>query len=176
MGFNIGVSANMDDFEAEMECDKFLERTFYNWVVEFDNYGDQSCIIQTGKYFGIDLKPLTNLIYTNDELDDEYIQSGLQKTDFLIGLVKGLIKKIKAEPTFIEKIKYEINTGPSDEERKMMIQALGHDPFPKYENPDPNPWKKYVLEGDFLEHLNTLKDSLECFKSKGQDEVFLTAG
>ena len=77
----------MDDFEAEMECDKFLERTFYNWVVEFDNYGDQSCIIQTGKYFGMDLKPLTILIYTNGELDDDYIQSGLQNTDFLIDLV-----------------------------------------------------------------------------------------
>ncbi|MBK9453011.1 MAG: hypothetical protein IPN95_27050 [Bacteroidetes bacterium] len=176
MGFNIGVSANMDDFEAEMECDKFLERTFYNWVVEFDNYGDQSCIIQTGKYFGMDLKPLTILIYTNGELDADYIQSGLQNTDFLIDLVSELIKNVSAERNFIEKIQYEIKSGPTDEERQMLIKAIGHDPFPKYENPDPNPWKKYVMEGDFLGHLNILKESLECFKSKGQKKVFLTAG
>ena len=176
MGFNIGVSANMDDFEAEMECDKFLARTFYNWVVEFDIYGNQSCIIQTGKYFGLDLEPLTKLVYVGDQEDDHIQEYGLQNTDFLIGLVSSLINNVTTQRSFIDKINYKINTGPSDKEQEIKIDSIGRDSSPKYDNINPNPWKNYVIKGEFLDHLNTLKESLECFKSKGQNEVYLTAG
>ncbi|MGB1038235.1 MAG: hypothetical protein ACPGYY_06265 [Bacteroidia bacterium] len=176
MGFNIGVSAITTDFSAIIECDTFLERTFYIWVSEFSSFGDESCIIQTGRYFGLDLKPLTNLIYTNGELDDDYINSGLQKTGFLIDLLSELIVNLSNERNFIEKINYKTDTGPSNEERQLIIDAFGHDPFPKKDNPDPNPWKEYIIKGEFLDHLNILKESLNCYKSKGYEEVFLTAG
>ena len=176
MGFNIGVSADTDDFEANSECDKFIERTFYDWVVEYDDFGEQSCIIQTGKHFGLDLTPLTKLIYTNDEVDDKYIQAGLQKTLFLIELTTELIDNIKNEQLFIDNINYKVNTGPSDEERELMIKMTGHDPFPKSESTDRNPWRKYIVDAELLRHLEVLKENLECFRSKGQEDVFLTAG
>lgn len=170
MGYNISVAAN--NTEVTTECDRFLERTFYVWVVQFHDYGEQSCIIQTGKYFGLDLTPLTNVIYTRSACD-EY---GLQETDFLINLVSELIDNIHRDRLFIDKIKYEIYKGPSDLQRKIMIQLVGRqNSYSNYENLDPNPWRKYIVEGEFLEHLNILKESLECFKSKGCEKVFLTA-
>lgn len=176
MGFNIGVSANTKDFKIEMECDKFLERTFYNWVVEFDLYGEYSCIIQTGKYFGLDLKPLTNLIYTNGEMDFEYIQSGMQNTDFLINLVDNLIKNVISDRNFIDKIENEPNKGASNEEMETKGITPGYDEFSKANNNIGKRWREYIIEGEFIEHLNILKESLVCFKSNGQDQVFLTAG
>lgn len=139
MGFNIGVLSNTGDFE----CDKFIDRRFYNWVVEFNSLGEKSCIIQIGKYFNLDLKPLTDLVYIGYDDDDiEYVY-GLQNTDFLIQLVSDLIDNIKSNKSFIDNFK--------------------------------GAWKSYVTRGDLLEDLNILKEILECFKSKGNNEVLLTA-
>lgn len=176
MGFNIGVSAMTNINEEIHYCDKFLERKFYTWVAEFQNYGDQACIIQTGKYFNLDLKPLTKMVYANSEVDDDFIQRMLQPTEFLIDLVNKLIEKVINNINFIDSIEYQIDKGPSEELRKLMVKNFKKNLFPRDKNPNLNPWRKYIKEGEFIEHLITLKESLTCFQSKGYSKVYLTAG
>ena len=160
MGFNIGVSGKI--WDEDSNCDKILDRMYFNWVKEYSLHGNQSCMIQTGNYFKLDLKPLTWLVYDpiwepGEEWDDDdprydkHIQFGLQKTDFLLDLVSRLIKNVMTDSNFIDHINYK-----TDDDSTL--------------------WRTYVLKGEFLEHLKTLKESLDCYKSHGQDEVYFYCG
>lgn len=42
------------------------------------------------------------------------------------------------------------------------------------ENTDP--WKGYFEQGQIVEDLNNLVKNIQCYKDKGIDEIYLTAG
>jgi len=39
-----------------------------------------------------------------------------------------------------------------------------------------NPWKEYFEQGKIIEDLNNLIKSIQYYKNKGIDEIYLTAG
>lgn len=142
MGYNIGISANSLDMEIEIECDKFLNRNYFNWINEYHLLGDKSCISQIAYYLKIDLLPLTKFV--NEDTDQNFLPS-MQNIDELLSLIDLTTFKVKQKPDLI-------NIILNEELRER--------------------WNNYFLKGDFLIDMATLKSSLKCFKSKGFNDVY----
>jgi predicted DsbA family dithiol-disulfide isomerase len=185
MGFNIDVWSDQTD--DNHECNHFINRTFYNFVNSGDRVGDQSILIQSGRYYGLDLSPLQNLVYTWDEVTDEYIQENIQNLDTLLELVTRFRNGIAQDRTVCDKISYawhedmgilenneNLIQDVSTVTTKQLLDWLQQEPKKAGENS--NPWKPYFDEGQILEDLDNLLASLHCYKSRGVTEVYLTAG
>lgn len=59
MGFNIGVFS--EQTPNNFDCHHFVDRAFYNFVNDGEQYGDESILIKSGQYYGLDLSPLLSL-------------------------------------------------------------------------------------------------------------------
>ena len=148
MGFNIGICAITDKLEITSKCDEFLERNYFNWVTEYEYLDEDSCIIQTGKLFNLDLEPLTYMTclegYENDEIPE-----CLQDVNSLIITIDKLISCVKEKPFFINEL-------PNVEHKSR--------------------WNNYIIKGDFLIHLETISRILNCYKNNGFEKVFFEFG
>jgi hypothetical protein len=72
MGYNIDlINANNP---SESNCSRFINRSFYSFITSYEVYGEDSVIIQTGRYFNLDLHLLTNVVYTWDDISKEEIE------------------------------------------------------------------------------------------------------
>lgn len=187
MGFNLGVHS--DEVENDEACYYFIDRTFYNFVVSYDTFAEQSILKQAGVYYGIDLMPLTKIVYTWDEVTADYIKEHTQDTDFLLQLTKVFYDKIKADNTVCEKISYkayeDLMDFPEEVKQAFISQmgaAMANEIFQQLEDDkkerieNPNPWHAYFKSGDVLEHLENLIKRIECYKSKGAAHIYFTAG
>ncbi|HRH51158.1 MAG TPA: hypothetical protein PLP23_20575 [Panacibacter sp.] len=187
MGFNIGVSSEQipDDFD----CHVFIGRAFYNFVNDGEQYGDESILIKAGQYYGLDLTPLLKLVYTWDEVSEEYIKENIQSVDFLLNLILAFRDKVQNDNSVCDKIKYvwygqSINL--SQAEIDKLITEMGEEmarPFldtielqKKEIDENPNPWKWYFEQQQIIEDLSNLIKSIQCYKEKGATEIYLTAG
>lgn len=128
--------------EIEIECDKFIDRKYYFWVNEYELLGKKSCLHALADFIKLDLIPLTNFIF--DE-DIESKPTNMQNIDFLLTLTTSLLAKTDGKfDIFIENLPAELK----------------------------DKWKNYFLNGEFTENIKTLKESLNCFKSNGFQEVY----
>lgn len=187
MGFNIGVHS--EQIPNSFDCRQFLDRTFYDFVSSGEEYGEQSILIQSGRYYGVDLSPLLKLVYTWDEVTQDYIRENIQSTDDLLNLVSTFRDRILEDRSVCDKIiytTYEKSLNLSEQDMQSLIHSLGEiaaaplmemmNEERKQREENPNPWKGYFAEGHILEDLNNLIKSIQCFKDKGATEIYLTAG
>jgi hypothetical protein len=187
MGFNIGVSSVQ--IQNNIECRHFIDRAFYNFVNDGEQYGDESILIKAGQYYGLDLSPLIKLVYTWDEVTADYIRENIQAVDLLLTLTTAFRDKIQKDNSVCDKIKYvwydqPINLSQADIDK--LITEMGEEmarPFldtierqKKEIDDNPNPWKWYFDQGQIIEDLNNLIKSIQCYKDKGATEIYLTAG
>jgi hypothetical protein len=188
MGFNIGVASEKEP--TSLECDHFINRSFYNFVNSGEQYGDESILIRSGQYYGLDLSCLLKLVYTWDEVPDDYIKTNLQTTNTLLNLIETFRDKIQKDNSVCDKIEYtwhdtsfsntlEESIQNSDNELNKelikMISEMINAQKSEAEN-NPNPWKSYFEEGQIIGDLDNLIKSLRCFKDKGVTQIYLTAG
>ncbi|WP_018344626.1 hypothetical protein [Cytophaga aurantiaca] len=187
MGFNIGVHS--DEAQVNDDCYFFIEREFHTFVCSYDNFGEISVLKKAGEYYNIDLTPLTKLVYTNDEVAQEYIDENTQDTVFLLNVAQAFFNKIEEDRNVCEKISYkaydEIMDFP-DEVKETFINQMGvamaNEIFQQLEEDkkeqeeNPNPWNDYFKSGRILEHLRNLIKRIECYKNKGISKIYLTAG
>lgn len=186
MGFNIGVSS--EQITNNFDCHVFIDRAFYNFINDGEQYGDESILIKAGQYYGLDLTPLLKLVYTWDEVMKEYISENIQPVDTLLNLATSFRDRIQNDNTVCDKIKYIWYDQPilSKEDIDKMILEMGEQrvrPFidtiemqKKEIEENPNPWKWYFEQGQIIDDLNNLIKSLQCYKDKGAIQVYLTAG
>jgi hypothetical protein len=187
MGFNIRVFS--EQTPNNFDCHHFVDRAFYNFVNEGEQYGNESILIKSGQYYGLDLSPLLKLVYTWDEVTKEYINENIQPVDTLLNLTTSFRDSIQKDNNVCDKIKYiwydqPINLSQDDIDR--MIKEMGDqiaEPFldtikrQKEEiEQNPNPWKWYFEQGQIIEDLNNLIKSIQCYKDKGATEIYLIAG
>ena len=177
MGFNIGVKSKQ--IKNDYDCRHFIDRRFFNFVQSYEIYHDESIIIQCGIYYELDLLPLTKLVYTWDELTEQYINEHIQKIDFLLELIEKFKNKILDDNTVCDKITYAKLVNPFDlfqvEQETTEILQL-NELFQKEINDNPNPWEWYFKEGNILTDLDNLRSYIQCYKDKGASEIYLTAG
>ena len=187
MGFNIGVSS--EQIANNYECYQFIERAFYNFVNSGEQFGEESIIIQSGRYYGLDLSPLLKLVYTWDEVSQDYIQENIQNTDDLLNLVVNFRDRINDDRFVCDKIEYtayQLYPAMSDEEKDDLIKEIGeevvlgliksNEDIKKEIAENPNPWKWYFEGGRIVDDLTDLIKSIQCYKDKGATEIYLTAG
>jgi hypothetical protein len=187
MGFNIGVFS--EQTPNNFECQHFVNRAFYNFVNNGEQYGNESILIKAGQYYGLDLSPLLKLVYTWDEVSADYIKENIQTVDFLLSLTITFRDKIQNDNTVCDKIEYIWYDQPinfSQDDIDKMITEIGEEmarPFldtlerqKKEIDENPNPWKWYFEQGQIIEDLNNLIKSIQCYKEKGPVEIYLTAG
>lgn len=186
MGFNIGVSS--EQIPNNFDCHVFIDRAFYNFINDGEQYGDESILIRAGQYYGLDLTPLLKIVYTWDEVTKEYISENIQPIDTLLNLATSFRDRIQNDNTVCDKIKYIWYDQPilSKEDIDKMILEMGEQmvrPFidtlemqKKEIEENPNPWKWYFEQGQIIDDLNNLIKSLQCYKDKGAIQVYLTAG
>jgi hypothetical protein len=183
MGFIIGVHSRQ--LSGNFECYHFIDRTFYNFVSSGELYGEHSILIQSGRYYGVDLSALLKIVYTWEEISDEYITANVQDAESLLQVVTAFRNRVQADPGVCDHIVYHWFARSSDKtteaEREACEKFLRM--FPDAGggwNPETgqllNPWKWYFEQGQVLMDLDTLIRSLKCYKSKGVTEVFLAAG
>ena len=95
MGFNIGVyPAQANNYP---DCRYFIDRAFYDFVNNGESYGDQSILLQSGKYYGLDLSSLLKLVYTWDEVPADYIK---ENTQFFSPLNLPVVIRVKLHYPF----------------------------------------------------------------------------
>jgi hypothetical protein len=187
MGFNIGVFS--EQTPNNFDCQHFVDRAFYNFVNDGEQYGNESILIKAGQYYGLDLSPLLKLVYTLDEVSADYIKENIQTVDFLLSLTKSFRDKIQNDNTVCDKIEYvwyDQSIIFSQDDIDKMITEIGEEmarPFldtlerqKKEIDENPNPWKWYFEQGQIIEDLNNLIKSIHCYKEKGAVEIYLTAG
>lgn len=187
MGFNIGVFS--EQTPNNFDCHQFIDRAFYNFVNSGEQYGDQSILIQSGLYYGINLSPLLKLVYTWDEVTQDYIKANVQSTDALLKLVTDFRNGVEQDRSVCDKITYvwyEQSTLMTEQDKETLIKEVGEamakpfldmiDQQRKEVEDSPNPWKWYFEDGQIVRDLNNLIKSIECYKDKGVTEIYLTAG
>lgn len=187
MGFNIGVYS--EQASCNRDCNRFIDRAFYNFVNEGEQYGDESILIRSGQYYGLDLSPLLKLVYMWDEVTPAYISENIQDTDFLLNLITTFRDKIQEDNTVCDKITYvwyEKTVNIEQAEIDKWIREMGEEnvrPFldmidmqKKQIEADPNPWKSYFEERQIVRDLNNLADSIQCYRDNGVSQIYLTAG
>ena len=187
MGFNIGVWS--DQTHNNADCYQFVDRMFYNLVNSGEQYGEQSILVQCGKYYGLDLSPFLKLVYTCDEVTHDYVQANIQNVDELLQLVTTFRDRVEQDSSVCDKISYVWYEEPlsmSEHEKECLIKEVGEEmakPFfdiieqrLKEGEENPNPWKWYFDEGQIISDLNDLLKRLQCYKDKGITDVYLTAG
>jgi hypothetical protein len=187
MGFNIGVYS--EQTANNSDCYQFIDRAFYDFVNSGEMYGDQSILIQSGQYYGLDLSPLLKLVYTWDEVTPDYIKENIQSTDALLSLVITFREKVRNDPSVCDKIKYvwhEQSINMTQQDIEELIKEVGKEaakPFfqmieeqKKEIEENPNPWKWYFEQGQIIYDLNNLIKRIQCYKDKGTTEIYLTAG
>jgi hypothetical protein len=187
MGFNIGISSKQ--LNEYVECRYFIDRAFFNFVQSFEMYGNESIIIRSGNYYELDLLPLTKFVYTWDEPSELYINENLQKTTFLLNLVKAFRDKIKTDNSVCNKIEYVwlnktylLDKVGVENLKKVLGENVALEILKEQEpqlneiKENPNPWEWYFKELQILTDLDNLIKSIQCYKDKGVDEIFLTAG
>ena len=187
MGFNIGVFS--EQTPNNFDRHHIVDRAFYNFVNDGEQYGDESILIKAGQYYGLDLSPLLKLVYTWDEVTADYFKGNIQTVDFLLSLTIAFRDKIQNDTSVCDKIKYVWYDQPinfSQEDIDKLTTEMGEEmarPFldtierqKKEINENPNPWKWYFEQGQIIEDLNNLIKSIQCYKDKGAAEIYLTAG
>ncbi|WP_031454724.1 hypothetical protein [Flavobacterium chungangense] len=111
MGFNIGIGAIDKNNQIDISCDIFLDRSYYNLISEYlFETKIESCLYQISIDSKIDIQPLTNIVYLND--DEEWIPTNLQSTSKLISLITELesyIDKVSQNSKNLEKWKKYIS-------------------------------------------------------------------
>ena len=187
MGFNIGVWS--EHTINNTACYHFIDRAFYNFINQGEQYGDQSILIRSGRYYGLDLSPLLKLVYISDELTQDYLKQTVQNTDELLNLVTSFRDSIERDNSVCDKINYVWYEQPiemSEQDKAGFIKGLGEvmanllletmERKKKEIEQDPNPWKWYFEEKQIVSDLNNLIATLQCYKEKGVIEVYVTAG
>lgn len=186
MGFHIGVSSFQT--KDNYACHRFIDKLFFNFVNSYEQFGERSVVIQTGLYFGLDMLPLTRYFYTDCDFDEAHVKDYLQSPESLIKLLSSLKEAILKEKDFSGKLNYQ-HFSHLDEELEEIIEESLNKQYPDTSGEieehiykrqqlrtNPDPWAPYFRDGEILEHLDALLFRLNCYKSKGITEVFLTAG
>lgn len=176
MGYNI----NLIDAEnpRNSDCRIFINRSFYSFLVSYESYGDSSVVIQSGKYFNLDLYPLTKIAYLEDltieelkEIDEKKISLESLKT-----LVEKFKDKINQDLKFIQNVEFQYEDYYARyseiELKRMKADGLQIDPDwnEKVE------MHKYFIDGQINKDLDVFCEILYCLQSKNVKEVVITAG
>lgn len=189
MAFNIGISAS--GYENDQDCYIFIDPEYYTFVASYHRFGNDSALIQVGRFFGLDVMPLTQLVYTWDEVTEDVIEENLQDLSTLYTLVQNLHDHIVRDADVINKIHYrayddlsfpdealaDSNINPYDDVRGI-IEKLVQDRYlaREREQNDPNPWKEYFDTKKVLTDLQSVLKGLAVFRDKGVDRVYFDVG
>ncbi|MET4108154.1 hypothetical protein ABIB60_003527 [Hymenobacter sp. UYP22] len=143
MGFNITVlGGSNSDYEVS---EVFINRSYYNFVASYDLFAEQSVIMSVGDYLGLDLHPLVNPTYLDEDEENEIVIT--QNVDDLLLLVSALLEKVQSEPNMLNKVTYKA---------KSFQYVL---------------WEEYFNSGRLVEDLKAILDSLIYHKRKGRITV-----
>lgn len=148
MGFRISVRTSPS---PTCDYDNKSSKEFYQFISTYDQYGDESLLVQSGRYFGLDLTPLTNLIYLDVQRD--YLNSAYQSLNTVYGLMKSFYDHMKASPEFIYKIRYKY--------RRTYGQMSA--------------FQEYFSSGRAEQDMLTVLEVLELYRKRGVEQVFLGA-
>lgn len=165
MGYNIGVSSLQTG-----DCDGLIDRGFYNFVASKDTYGEKSILFKTGEYYHLDLTPLTKMVYTWDDVEDDEIMKNLQLTKHLIELVEKFKDKIIQDNSVckhIEYVWYDVYSEMTDAEYNLTIQKIGKEREKEFAKmieqnkieqkrlieENPNTWQSYFEKKHILKDL-----------------------
>lgn len=187
MGFNIGVRS--EQTTKNSDCYHFIDRVFYNFINDGEQYGDESILIRSGQYYGLDLSSLLKLVYTWDEVTQDYIKENIQKTNDLLDLATTFRDSIERDNSVCDKISYvwyEQSVNMSEQDKENLIREVGEEMAKSFLDmieqqqknieENPNPWKWYFEERQIIGDLSNLIKILQCYQKKGVTEVYLTAG
>lgn len=143
-----------------------MDKIFYYFISSYEVNNNDSILIQSGKYYGLDLMPLSKIIYTDGNTKTEWIDEVSQPVDELLALVSRFYEHIKADNTVCEKIHY------SDLDHSITPNQVGHISIKQ----EINPWNNYFKSGEILDDLGALIKSLKCYKENGADTIYLDVG
>lgn len=157
MGFNVSVGGvkNRENYD----CSKFIDRNYYNFTVSYEMYEDTSVLIKTGEYFGLDLKPLgLHLSLENDfssKSDEvEYFESRKIRIGFILPILNRLKDALKNEPLYLEKVNFD---------SKENINQRDY-------------FEKYTSSESIQIDLTNIIESIECYSSQGEVEIYFEVG
>ena len=143
MGFDIGLFPEA----IEVEFDSFIDRTYYEFVCNYENEGSESVIQQTGEALRINLEPLAKLVPLEAMDDEEYLESNLQDTKELLNFVSVVREKVSQNLTVADNFIFEY----SDDRKK---------------------WPLYFSSGKILEDLDVVIRLLQQYQQDGVKRVF----
>ena len=149
MGFKICVrtspSASADYLDQ-------VSQQYYSFISSYDHFGDDSVLVQAGKYLGLDLTPLTNLLYLDVNFED-YLTSGYQNINKVYRLLDSFYSSLKGSPEVIYAIHYKY--------RKVYNQDEAfHD---------------YFTSGGIIDDVEQLLAVLNRYRIRGVERVFFGA-
>lgn len=149
MGFNVGVCAKSASYQENLFV--FINRSYYNFVASYETFEEESVLAQTGKYLGLNLEPLARLVYTIDDVPEEYIEENLQKTEDMLTLAQSFYQKLKEHPEVFQQITYQDGWGG-------------------------NSWREYASSGQVYKDLESLIKAIQVYKEAGYEQIFFDAG
>lgn len=141
---------------------------------QIGGFGDNSMVSQTERILDIDLSTFQEYDFIDNEESSEKYWKDITQFEFVID---EFISKMKANPTYHEKIKYNpIELGPafstdSNEMKKIEQKREEYENHPMYGYPNDN---KYLSSNAILNDLETLKKILKCYKKSGATKIKLS--
>ena len=169
--------------EEETTCEDCFPDGLSFFFEQVGGYGEAAEVEQVSRILQIDLSLFQEISFHEDagfESENEVLYEGHEaqdiwhNTDAVIAVVDALLAKIGAFPDYHEQVLHnpnyskdlessrQINTIGDEDEMVRQFQELENQPLFIYP-----PDYGYLSQGEIVEDLNTLKKTLNCYKSTG---------
>lgn len=169
---NIGMDYSIEA-NVKTNCQDNFPSGLSFFFEQVGGYGDKSMVSQVERILNIDLSTFQEYDFIDNEESSEKYWKNITKFE---SLIDKFISKIKANPKYYQKIKYnpiklgvDFSSDPN-EMKKIEQNQKEYENHPMYGYPNDN---KYLSSKAILKDLETLKNILKCYKKSGATKIKL---
>jgi hypothetical protein len=169
---NVGTEYSLEA-NVKTNCNDDFPPKLSFFFEQIGGFGDKSMVSQVEKILNIDLSIFQEYdFYDNEESSEKYWKNIIKFEN----VIDRLISKIKANPKYYEKLKYNpikleyAFSSDSNEMKKIKAEKQEYENHPMYGYPYDN---KYLSTNAIVKDLETLKIILKCYKKNGATKIKL---
>ena len=165
MGFYLSVMSDLEGYEGPCRERDIIGKSYYILVVNTEMFGDDGVMIRYGQAIGVDLEPLTRFMYygmpcfdeSGEEIpcnDEEPTPDQWLPVDEALELATRFRDAVKTDPSSLRSVPFDCK-----EEIGQHEQFIG-----------------YFESGEVVRDLDSIIDTIDCYRSAGATAVRFVAG
>ena len=141
----------------DLDCSTFIDKNYYNFTTSYELYGNESVLIRSGEYFGLDLKGLGLHLYVENESDlvnnSDYLKQHQIEINCILPILQKFKSAIQLESDFLKKVKFNFGDKIN---HKLCFEE----------------YTSFAI----IEDLNNVIESIKCHLDNGESYIYFYVG